>query len=259
MKKPITKLRANVLITLGRVNRFLFILFFLLNTFYAIASVKDTLTISIDSSKILQKHFSENLSEKYSGDDFDYDTMEGEAENFLGRAINWFFNKLGEIFGINLSPEMYQIIKFIIYGLLIVFALYILVKLLVGDNASSFFSRKSKMVAPLNIQEEHIENVDLDSYIKNALKEENYRLAIRYMYLKSLKLLSLNNIIDWHFEKTNSDYYREIQSESLKENFKKTSYLYDNIWYGEYALDKAAFENAKIDFDRLNQNLKNAG
>jgi hypothetical protein len=230
-----------------------------LNTFFATATVKDSLVVSIDSSKVVQRYFSENLSEKYSGTDFDYDAMEGEAENFLGRAINWFFSKLGEIFGINLSPEMYQIIKFIIYGLLIVFAIYILVKLLVGDNASSFFSRKSKMVAPLNIQEEHIENVDLDSYIKNALKEENYRLAIRYMYLKSLKLLSLNNIIDWHFEKTNSDYYREIASESLKENFKKTSYLYDNIWYGEYALDKAGFENAKKDFERLNQNLKNAG
>lgn len=240
-------------------NRFLFILFFLLNAFYATATVKDTLAVSIDSSKVVQKHFSKNLSEKYSGNDFDYDSMEGEAENFLGRAINWFFKKLGEVFGIDISPEMYQVIKFIIYGLLIVFALYILVKLLVGDNASSFFSRKSKMVAPLNIQEEHIENVDLDSYIKNALKEENYRLAIRYMYLKSLKLLSLNNIINWHFEKTNSDYSREIQSEGLKENFKKASYLYDNIWYGEFALDKAGFENAQKDFERLNQNIKNAG
>lgn len=240
-------------------NRFVFILFFLLNSLAATALEKDSLTVAVDSSKIVAKQFSENLSEKYSGNEFDYDTMEGEAENFLGRAINWFFNKLGEIFGIHLSPEMYQIIKFFIYGLLIVFALYILVKLLVGDNASSFFSRKSKMVAPLNIQEEHIENVDLDSYIKNALKEENYRLAIRYMYLKSLKLLSLNNIIDWHFEKTNSDYYREIESEGLKENFKKASYLYENIWYGEYALDKAGFESAKKDFERLNQNLKNAG
>ncbi len=240
-------------------NRIFFILFFLLNSLAAIASGTDSLNVAVDSSKIVPKHFSENLSEKYSGSEFDYDTMEGEAENFLGRAINWFFNKLGEIFGIHLSPEMYQIIKFFIYGLLIVFALYILVKLLVGDNASSFFSRKSKMVAPLNIQEEHIENVDLNSYIKNALKEENYRLAIRYMYLKSLKLLSLNNIIDWHFEKTNSDYYREIESENLKENFKKASYLYENIWYGEYALDKLGFESAKKDFERLNQNLKNAG
>ncbi|MCB0464219.1 MAG: hypothetical protein KDC78_00900 [Aequorivita sp.] len=254
MKPP-----ANALITLAQVNRFLFIVFFLLHTLAATASIKDSLTVIVDSSKVVPKHFSENLSEKYSGNEFDYDSMEGEAENFLGRAISWFFKKLGEIFGIHISPEMFQIVKIFVYMLLIIFAIYILVKLLVGDNASSFFSRKSKMVAPLNIQEEHIENIDLDSYIKNALKEENYRLAIRYMYLKSLKLLSLNNIIDWHFEKTNSDYYREIENAALKENFKKTSYLYDNIWYGEYALDKAGFENAEKDFERLNQNLKNAG
>ncbi len=240
-------------------SRYFFILFFFLNTFFATATVSDSLTVSIDSSTVIQKEFSENLSDKYSGDEFDYDSMEGEAENFLERAINWFFKKLGELFGIDISPEMYQIIKIVVYILLIIFAIFILVKLLVGDNASSFFSRKSKMVAPLNIQEEHIENVDLDSYIKNALKEENYRLAIRYMYLKSLKLLSLNNIIDWHFEKTNSDYYREIENLDTKSQFKKVSYLYDNIWYGEFTLDKSGFENAEKDFERLNQNLKNAG
>jgi len=241
------------------VNRFFFILFFLWNSLTATTAKTDSVTVNVDSSKVAVKQFSENLSEKYTGKEFDYDIMEGEAENFLGRAINWFLNKMGNLFGVQISPEMYQVIKFIIYAALIIFAIYILVKLLVGDNASSFFSRKSKMVAPLNIQEEHIENVDLDSYIKNALMEENYRLAIRYMYLKSLKLLSLNNIIDWHFEKTNSDYYCEIENAALKENFKKTSYLYDNIWYGEYALDKAGFENAQKDFERLNQNLKNVG
>ncbi|WP_157417844.1 hypothetical protein [Aequorivita capsosiphonis] len=239
-------------------NKILIILFVLLNTLAATASVKDSLLVAVDSSKIVQKNFSKKLSVKYTGNNFDYESMEGDAENFLGRAISWFFDKIGQIFGFHLTPGMYQIIKLIVYSLLIFFAIYILIKLLVGNNASSLFSRQSKLVAPLNIQEEHIENVDLDSYIKNALKEENYRLAIRYMYLKSLKLLSLNNIIDWHFEKTNTDYYREIENESLKENFKKASYLYDNIWYGEYALDKIGFENAQKDFERLNQHLKNA-
>jgi len=229
-----------------------------LNSITATASKKDGLKVTVDSSKVVQKDFSENLSDKYSGSDYDYDSMEGNAENFFGRAITWFFDKMGQIFGIELSPEMYQVFKFIIYALLIVFAIYILVKLLVGNNASSFFSRESKIVAPLNIREEHIENVDLDTYIKNALREENYRLAIRYMYLKSLKLLSLSNIIDWHFEKTNSDYYREIESVSLKENFKQVSYLYDNIWYGEFSIDKRGFDNAKKDFESLNQDVKNA-
>ena len=250
---------VNELIKSALVNKCILILFLFLNIPVSNARNQDSLIVSIDSSKIVQKHFSENLSQKYSGSDFDYDSMEGQAENFLERAIGWFFDKISQIFGVNLPPGIYQIVKILVYVLLIAFALYILVKFLVGDNASSFFGRQSKLVAPLNIKEEHIENVDLESYIANALKEEDYRLAIRYMYLKCLKLLSINNIIEWHFDKTNSDYYREIASVSLKENFKKVSYLYDNIWYGEFTLDRFGFENAEKDFERLNQNLKNAG
>ncbi|WP_310992060.1 hypothetical protein [Aequorivita marina] len=229
-----------------------------MNTLAATALPTDSLSVAVDSSKIVQKQFNEDFAQQYSGRDFDYDDIEGEAENFIGRAISWFFNKIEEMFGFQLSPEIYQMVKFLIYGLLIIFAIYILVKLLVGNNASSFFGRQGKVVAPLNIKEEHIENVDLDSYIRNALKAEDYRLAIRYMYLKSLKLLSQNNIIDWHFEKTNTDYHAEIKNPDLKEHFKKTSYLYDNIWYGEFALDKAGFKNAEKDFERLNQDVTNA-
>jgi hypothetical protein len=241
------------------VSKFLFIAIFIINSCCAFATAKDSVSVATDTSRIVPKHFSENLREKYSGSDFDYDSLEGEAENILGRAITWFLNSLESIFGIQISPELYQILKIIVYGLLLVFALYILIKFLVGDSASSFFGRKSKQVAPLAFQEEHIENIDLDAHIKNALKAEDYRLAFRYMFLKSLKLLSLNNIIEWHFEKTNSDYYREIENAHLRENFKKASYLYDNIWYGEFALDKAGFENAQLIFEQLNQNLKNAG
>lgn len=223
------------------------------------ASVSDSLSIKVDTATIVKKKFAEGFSEPYSGKEYDYDAMEGEAENFIGRAINWFFNKMGEIFGFELTPELFEIIKFIVYAILIVFAIYILVKFLVGNNASSFFTQKSKMVSPLNIQEEHIENIDLDSYIKDALKEENYRLAIRYMYLKALKQLSIFNIIDWHFEKTNTDYLKEIENEQLKSSFKKVSYIYDNIWYGEFALNKDEFLNANKEFERLNNNLKNAG
>ncbi len=237
----------------------LFSIVFILFATVANASVGDSLAVRIDRNPVPKRNFGHDLSEKYAGSPFDYAADPGTAENFLGRAISWLLKEMGELFGIQLSPEVFQLVKVIVYSLLIILAVYILVKLLVGRDASSLFSRKAAQMAPLNIQEEHIESIDLDRFINQALKEENYRLAIRYMYLKSLKLLSLHNSIDWHFEKTNLDYYREIKNPALKERFKKTSYLYDNIWYGEYALDRSGFENAKKDFDLLNQNLKNAG
>lgn len=250
---------ANELTTSVLVNRYFFILFLILNTFGIHASAQQEAVISIDSTNVERKHFSCEISERYTGSQYNYDSLEGETENLLGRAINWIFKKLNDVFGINLPPGWQQLVEIIIYGILIALALYILTKFLMGNQAASFFSRKSKTVAPLNIQEEHIKNVDLDAYINNALKEENYRLAIRYMYLKSLKLLSLNNLIEWNFEKTNTDYYNEIQNGDLRTKFKKISYWYDHIWYGEFALDKLGFENARKDFDNLNQNLKHAG
>lgn len=154
---------------------------------------------------------------------------------------------------------MLDVVEFLVYLLLTIFIGYFIIKLLLGTKASSFFTRKTATVNPLTIDEEHIENINLDTYINDALAQKNYRLAIRYMYLKALKELSSNNIISWHFEKTNSDYYNEMVDPLLKDNFKKVSYLYDYVWYGEFDLDEIGFINAQKDFERLTKKIDNAG
>ncbi|MDT0556586.1 hypothetical protein [Patiriisocius hiemis] len=223
--------------------------------FKILAFTQDSLRVVVDSSLVSQRSFSEKLSEKYTGNEFDYDTMDGEAENFIFRAIRWFFRKIGDFFGFDVSPEMIKFLELFFYTLIGILAVYIIIKLLVGDSPSSFFTKKSTQLAPLNIQEEHIENIDLDALIKEALKQGNYRLAIRYMYLKSLKELSQKNLIDWHYDKTNTDYYTEIKDGTLKKAYKQTSYLYDNIWYGEFELDTAGFDIAKKDFEHLTKQI----
>lgn len=241
-------------------NKLLYIFVFVFLTFTsAQAFVQDSLKVQIDSSQVVEKQFSEDLSKKYQGSEFDYESsVEGEAQNFIARAIYWFMDKIAETFGFDIDPGTYQIIELLFYGILIVIALYIIVRLLVGNKASSFFSRKSSQLAPLNIQEEHIESVDLDQFVRDALAQKNYRLAIRYMYLKVLKDLSFNNVISWHFDKTNQDYYKEIENLQLKDSFKKVSYVYDYVWYGEFDLDAADFANAQLDFERFTKNLQHA-
>jgi hypothetical protein len=242
------------------VNRFIYIVSLLfLNVVSANTALQDSLAVSIDSSPVTEKSFSEELSKKYTGSDFDYESVEGEAQNFLGRAINWFFNKLGDLFGLTLSPEWHDIIEFLVYLLLTVIVGYFIIKLLVGNSAGSLFTRKITSVAAINSKEEHLHSIDLDELIKEALAVKDYRLAIRYMYLKSLKELSLYNFIEWHFDKTNNDYSAEIEDPLVKSNFKKISYVYDYVWYGEFTLDEHSFFNAKKDFDQLTQTFKNAG
>lgn len=225
----------------------------------ATTSIVDSLAIRVDSNTVAKRMFAEDFSKKYQGEEFDYTSVEGEAQNFIARAINWFFNRLGELFGFKLSPEMYQIVELVVYIALGILVIYLVVRFLIGNSPNNVFSRKSAILNPLKITEEHIENIDLDKFIKEALNQKDYRLAIRYMYLKSLKQLSWSQLIEWHFDKTNKDYYSEISNESLKEHFRKVSYLYDYIWYGEFPLNESGYNSAKKDFDRLTNSITNAG
>lgn len=227
-------------------------------SYTSIAETQDSTQVQIDRTPVVQKEFTETLSEKYTGKDYDYDVIEGEAENFLSRVLRWFFESIAELFGFQVSPEVFTIIKILFYLALGGLVLYIAIKLLVGEGSSSFFTRKEVALSPLKIQEDHIEKVDLDAFIKEALAARNYRLAVRYMFLKSLKQLSVENLIHWHFDKTNTDYYNELEDPTLKTNFKQIAYLYDNIWYGEYALDEQGYYQAKQDFDQLNKRTKHA-
>ncbi len=232
---------------------------FLFLIFSGISSAQEKATVVIDSSKVSKKEFSSIISEKYNGDEFNYNETVGQSQNYLLRAIKWFFQKLGDIFGIDVDPGFYKIVEILIYTILIAIALYIIIRLFVGTKAASFFTKKSKELAPITFEEEHIEKINLDDLIANALQQNDYRLAIRYMYLKTLKDLSVKNLIDWDFEKTNIDYYNELKSPALQQNFKTVSYLYEHIWYGEFNVDAISYNSAKIEFDNLKKTINSNG
>ncbi|MGY3793662.1 hypothetical protein [Aquimarina sp. 433] len=237
-------------------NIFYIFILLLINFTY---SQTDSLSVSIDTAEITIHEFKEDIPERYSDKDFDYTTAEGEAENILARIINWFFNGLQDIFGIEISPELAEILKNLIYLIFIAIVIYILIRVLAGKEVASFFGKKNNVVAPIHFSEEHIEKIDLDKLIQDALSINDYRLAIRYMYMKTLQELSVKKIIDYHFEKTNSDYQREIKNEQLRSLFKKVSYLYEYIWYGKFDLNQEKYHNAKISFDEIKGNIEKIG
>lgn len=211
----------------------------------------------IDRSKTTAKEFTNYFPDEYSN--LNYSEVTGQSQNYLLRFIRWFFEKLADLFGIDVDPGMYRTVEILIYIILIVIAIIIISKLFLKSNTTSFFSKKSKDLAPISFEEEHIELIDLEALISNALAQSDYRLAIRYMYLKALKNLSLNNLINWHFDKTNIDYQNELTSQKLKKQFGTVSYLYDHIWYGEFGLDEEGFRKAKNEFDQLSKSINSHG
>jgi hypothetical protein len=126
-----------------------------------------------------------------------------------------------------------------------------LIKFLLQNPVSSVFKTEDKAIDGFSYVEANIEQVDFDKLINKSLKEHNYRLATRYMYLKSLKSLATKKTIEWHFDKTNSDYLNEIKDSNIKALFKRVSYIYDYVWYGEFPIDEASFNKNKADFNQL--------
>ncbi len=204
-----------------------------------------------DSSNLDVTYFKDGFKDNYSGSDFNYSINDTGGINLIQRVLRKFFNWLGDIFGFDIDWIDYQTLEYIVYGLLGVIVLYLLIKFLLENPVSSVFKTETAAIEGFSYVEENIEQIDFENLISKALKEQNYRLATRYLYLKSLKSLANKQVIEWHYEKTNSDYLNEIKDRQLKTLFKRVSYIYDYVWYGEFPIDEESFNKNKVDFNQL--------
>ena len=115
---------------------------FLASSFYGFS--QENHTVIIDSTDVVKKEFSDNISEKYSGNEFNYNESVVESQNYLLRAIKWFFEKLANILGVEVDPSFFKLVETLIYIILIIIATYIIIRLFAGTKATSFFNKKSK-------------------------------------------------------------------------------------------------------------------
>lgn len=208
--------------------------------------------IQKDSSNTKVTYFKEAIKERYNGSDFNYNINDTGGINLLQHILQKFFNWLNDVFGVDIDFIDYKTLEYIVYGFLGIATLYLIVKFLMQSPINSVFKTETKDIDSFKYVEENIKDVNFDNLISSALKENNYRLATRYLYLKSLKLLTNKNIIDWHYDKTNSDYINEIKDEHAKSIFKRISYLYDYVWYGEFPINEGIYKKNQSDFDKIN-------
>jgi len=126
-------------------------------------------------------------------------------------------------------------------------------------GGGSFAQPKNKKVVKSNAHitidnvEEHIYESDLDRFIREAVEQNNYTLAIRLYYLAIIKELSLKRAIKWKKDKTNKDYLREMRKTNLFNPFREATRIFERIWYGEEELEKEDYQEIKPTFEKLVQ------
>ncbi|MGB5981771.1 MAG: DUF4129 domain-containing protein [Nonlabens sp.] len=213
--------------------------------------ITDTLGRDYDNRMINERSFERDMSENYAGPDFDYIDVQDDSENFLKGFFNGIFDFLRSTFGIEVSYFWKKFIEYTVYVIMAAFAIYFLVRVLSKESASALIGRSKNTPVYVNVEESHIEDIDLEGLIKESIASGNYRQAIRYMYLETLKILSSTGRIEWDQQKTNGDYLREIKNTTTRSKFQKISYLYDHIWYGEFELDTQSFKEAQAQFNSI--------
>jgi hypothetical protein len=116
---------------------------------------------------------------------------------------------------------------------------------------SSFLSRSRKNIASdIAVVEEENAN-DPDSLIRIAIRNGNYRLAVRYLYLQSLQRLSEKKFIEINSNKTNYEYVMEVRRHKFANEFASLTLQYEYVWYGEYPVDERLFEQIQGRFTQF--------
>lgn len=95
---------------------------------------------------------------------------------------------------------------------------------------------------------ESIFEISYDQEIKKAIASQNFRLAIRLLYLQTLMRLSEENIINYKQERTNSDYVTQLYNTGYYKDFFRLTRHFEYAWYGQFPVAPTSFEIIKSDF-----------
>ncbi|MEM0517072.1 MULTISPECIES: DUF4129 domain-containing protein [Aequorivita] len=204
--------------------------------------------------------FSSEIIEKYKSEStFDY-TEQIASENWWTQFKSWIWQLwlkfwkwlVGDFEAGGFVSFLVHMLPYLIIFAIVVFVIWLFYKL---NPGASFFKSKEKPDVFLSEEEKIIKSKNIKQLIEKALADKNYRLAVRYYYLLILKKLTEAELINYEFDKTNSEYFAEITSEEINFGFKKATLLYDYIWYGNFAVTEENYLKAQKTFVSLENQI----
>lgn len=215
-----------------------------------------------DTSTVQVKHFDANAINHFKKDpQFNYTDYAGAGEtSFLERLWRWIIEHLfgwtrHAKLGGGFNSSFLWVIKYLFYGILIAFVVFVVIKSFGLDLIRLFRRRSKKIPEPYAELIEDIHAIDFDDELEKAITQGNYRLAVRLLYLHCLKQLSDLQLIDWQIDKTNSAYVNELANPSQKQVFSVITRQFEYVWYGNFSVDKQAFVSISNIFREFKQQL----
>jgi len=154
----------------------------------------------------------------------------------------------------NEPVNVFPFIQVLLWTLLIGALLFVLYRVFLSDRGLFTSPLRNKK---LQVEEEQLtDDAYLDQQLQLAIKEGNYRLAVRFLYLQSLNKLAARNWLQLSPDKTNYQYVRELAKPPLKPAFARITLHYEYAWYGDFIIQQNVFDPIKKEFEQFQQSIK---
>lgn len=165
-------------------------------------------------------------------------------------ALMKFFETLFGFFGGVLG-------NFLIWCAVILVVVLIIYRLFFSKD-NILFSRNKRMVSdtgPID-SEENILSTNWEAHLQKAIDDNDLRLAVRYSYMWLLQILQQQQLINYRSDKTNYEYYNELNNTNYKKPFRQLSLQYEFAWYGQFGMPQQMFNDYLTQFNDLKNQLR---
>ncbi|GAB4015167.1 DUF4129 domain-containing protein [Spirosoma koreense] len=190
----------------------------------------------------------EQLRDLQTDHDYQYGNDAPPPENPIARFFNWLFRKLA----VFLSSQAYQNIwQYIILAVIAGLVIYLLMK---AEVLGFLFPKKSR-TGSLDYENlsENIHEINFDLAVQEAVDQHNFRLAVRLLYLQTIKHLTDAGRIDYKPDKTNRQYVYELKNTPYQPDFEHLTRQFEFVWYGDFPIDETQFTQLWQQFRTFNR------
>lgn len=181
---------------------------------------------------------------------FNYMNYKVKPPSIWERISWWVQSLLREIFLNPNIPLIIRIAYYLILFLVIGAAVFYFVKLRYGGGFTSHYKmHQTEVSSVLQTKPD-----DFELLIHEAIKEQNFKLAIRYLYLKTLSSLSKKGKINLREWKSPYDYQQELKGD-LADSYAEIAQLFEYIWYGDFDAGQEEFQKGEKLSQKLESNI----
>ncbi len=147
--------------------------------------------------------------------------------------------------------RLFQWVIFILFAGIFLYGIYQLAK----ENNLRWLKRKSIQNDSSKEVSDFNNEIDYDVLIHKYQLEENYRLAVRFMYLKLIRTIRDKGDIQIRDSSTNADIAHAFATHPGIDDFRYLATAYEYIYYGEFIPQQDLFNRLKNRFEDFQQTL----